>query len=181
MLDLVDAYTLVLHGIPLEEIPVSEHYAAIIKRFRPFEARNESAEEISRISRLRKSYVLKLKKAYKDNANGFPFGINVPGINLSKSKRRPRKKQPEKIVKPIWRNQIYLSKRLDLSIVTLDERLIEVGLKDPVTEQATQKAINDDYAKIVYKRKRGKKANRQENIVAYFVWNVDKVLPLLMR
>ena len=66
MLDLVDAYTLVLNGIPVEEIPVSEHYAAIIKRFRPFETREESAEEISRISRLRKSYVLKLKKAYKD-------------------------------------------------------------------------------------------------------------------
>lgn len=103
MLDLVDAYTLVLHGIPIEEIPVSEHYAAIIKRFRPFETRNESAEKISRISRLRKSYVLKLKKAYKDNSNGFPFGINLP-----KSKRRPRKIQPEKIVKPIWRNHIYL-------------------------------------------------------------------------
>jgi hypothetical protein len=176
MLDLVDAYTLVLHGIPLEEIPVSEHYAAIIKKFRPFEARNESAEKISRISRLRKSCVLKLKKAYRDNANGFPFGINLP-----KMKRQPRKKQPEKIVKPIWRNQIYLSKRLGLSIVTLDKRLIEVGLKDPVTEQATQKAIDEDYAKIVYKRKRGKKANWQENIMAYFVWNVDKVLPLLMR
>ena len=97
MLDLVDAYTLVLHGIPIEEIPVSEHYATIIKRFRPFETRKESAEEISRISRPHKSHVLKLKKAYKDNAKGFPFGINLP-----KSKRRPRKKQPEKIVKE-WR------------------------------------------------------------------------------
>jgi hypothetical protein len=176
MLDLVDAYTLVLHGIPIEEIPVSEHYAAIIKRFRPFETRKESAEEISRISRLRKSYVLKLKKVYNDNANGFPFGINLP-----KSPRRPRKKQPEKMVKPIWRNQIYLSKRLGLSTITLDKRLIEVGLKDPVTEQATQKAIDEDYAKIVYKRKRGKKSNRFGNTVAYFVWNVDKVLPFLVR
>ena len=175
MLDLVDAYTLVLHGIPIEEIPVSEHYATIIKRFRPFETRKESAEEISRISRLHKSHVLKLKKAYKDNAKGFPFGINLP-----KSKRRPRKKQPEKIVKPIWRNQIYLSKRLGLSTVTLDKRLIEVGLKDPLTGQATQKAIDEDYAKIVYKRKRGKKSNRFGNIVAYFVWNVDKVLPFLV-
>jgi hypothetical protein len=59
--------------------------------------------------------------------------------------------------------------------------LIEVGLKDSVIEQATQKAIDGDYAKIVYKRKRGKKANWQGNIVSYFVWNVDKVLPLLMR
>jgi hypothetical protein len=176
MLDLVDAYTLVLHGIPIEEIPVSEHYAAIIKRFRPFETRNESAEKISRILRLRKSYVLKLKKAYKDNSNGFPFGINLP-----KRKRRPRKIQPEKIVKPIWRNHIYLSKRLGLATITLDKRLIEVGLKDPVIEQATQKAIDGDYAKIVYKRNRGKKANCQRNIVSYFVWNVDKVLPLLMR
>ena len=175
MLDLIDAYTLVLHGIPIEEIPVSEHYATIIKRFRPFETRNESAEEISRISRLHKSHVLKLKKAYKDNAKGFPFGINLP-----KNKRRPKKKQPEKIVKPIWRNQIYLSKRLGLSIVTLDKRLIEVGMKDPLTGQATQKAINEDYAKIVYKRKRGKKSNRFGNTVAYFVWNVDKVLPFLV-
>jgi hypothetical protein len=157
MLDLIDAYTLVLHGIPIEEIPVSEHYAAVIKRFRPFETRNESAEEISRISRLRKSYVLKLKKVYKDNANGFPFGINLP-----KSKRRLRKKQTEKIVKPIWRNQIYLSKRLVLSAVTLNKRLIEAGMKDPVTEQATQRAIDEDYAKIVYKRKRGKKTTCQE-------------------
>lgn len=180
MLDLVDAYTLVLHGIPIEEIPVSEHYAAIIKRFRPFETRNESAEEISRISRLRKSYVLKLKKAYKDNANGFPFGINLPKNKRRLRKQQP-KKQPEKIVKPIWRNQIYLSKRLGISNVTLDKRFIEIGLKDPVTEQATQKAIDEDYAKIVYKRNRGKKANWQGNIVAYFVWNVDKVLPLLMR
>ena len=176
MLDLVDAYILVLHGIPIEEIPVSEHYAAIIRKFRPFETRNESIEEISRVSHLRKSYALKLRKAYKDNANGFPFGINLP-----KDKRRTRKKHPEKIVKPIWRNQIYLSKRLGLSTVTLDKRLIEVGLKDPVTEQATQKALEEDYAKIVYKRKRGKKANRQENIVAYFIWNVEKVLALLIR
>jgi hypothetical protein len=175
MIDLVDAYTLVLNGIPIEEIPVSEHNAAIINKFRPFEARNESVAEIARVSRLRKSYVLKLKKAYKDNANGFPFGINLP-IN----KRRIRKKQPEKIVKPIWRNQTYLSKRLNLTNVALDIRLIEVGLIDPVTGQATHKAINEDYAKIVYKRKRGKKANRQENIVAYYVWNVDKVLPILM-
>ncbi len=180
MLDLVDAYTLVLHGIPIEEIPVSEHYAAIIKKFRPFETRSESAEEISRISRLRKSYVLKLKKAYMDNASGFPFGINLP-----KNKRRPRKKQPkkqpEKIFKPIWRNQIYLSKKLGISIVALDKRLIEIGLKDPVTEQATQNAIDEDYAKIIYKVKRGKKANWQGNIVSYFVWNVDKVLPLLTK
>jgi hypothetical protein len=115
MLDLVDAYTLVLHGIPIEEIPVSEHYATVIKRFRPFETLNESVEEISRISRPRKSYVLKLKKVYKDNANGFPFGMNLP-----KSKRQPRKKQPEKVVKPIWRNQIYLSKRFGLSTVILE-------------------------------------------------------------
>jgi hypothetical protein len=33
MLDLVDAYTLVLHGIPIEEIPVSEHYATVLVRF----------------------------------------------------------------------------------------------------------------------------------------------------
>lgn len=176
MLDLVDAYTLVLHGIPIEEIPVSEHYAAIIKRFRPFETRKESAEEISRISRLRKSYISKLKKAYQDNANGFPFGINLP-----KSKRFPRKKQPDKRVRPRWHNQTDLSKRLGLTTQIIDKRLIEVGLKDPVTEKATQKAIDEDYAKIVYKRKRGQKANRQANIAAYYVWNVEKVLPLLMR
>jgi hypothetical protein len=176
MLDLVDAYTLVLHGIPIEEIPVSEHDAAVIKRFRPFETRKESAEEISRISRLRKSYVSRLKKAYQNNANGFPFGINLP-----KSKRCPRKKQPEKIVRPRWHNQTDLSKRLGLSTVTIDKRLIEVGLKDPVTGKATQKAIDEDYANIVYKRKRGQKANRQVNIVAYYVWNVEKVLPLLIR
>lgn len=176
MLDLVDAYTLVLHGIPIEEIPVSEHNTVIIKKYRPFETLNEPAEEISRISGLRKSYVLKLKKAYKDNASGFPFGINLP-----KSKRRPRKKQPEKVVKPIWRNQAYLSKRLGLPAVTLDKQLNEVGLKDPVTGQATQKATDEGYAMVVYKRKRGKKAHWQENIVAYYVWNVDKVLPLLIE
>jgi hypothetical protein len=54
-------------------------------------------------------------------------------------------------------------------------------LKDPITEKATQKAIDEDYAKIVYKRKRGQKANRQANIVAYYIWNIEKVLPLLMR
>lgn len=176
MLDLDDAYTIVLHGIPLEEIPVSEHYAAIIKRFRPFETRKESAEEISRISRLRKNYVLKLQKAYQDNASGFPFGINLP-----KSKRRPRKNQPEKVVKPRWHNQTDLSRRLGLSPVNIDKRLIEAGLKDPLTGQATKKAIDEDYARIVYKRTRGRRADWHGNIAAYYIWNVDKVLLLLTR
>lgn len=75
-MQLADAYVLVLCGVPINEIPISDHYAEVISRFRAFEAWNE-IDEIHHISKIDRRHVKKLKRAYNNARKGIVFGKSV--------------------------------------------------------------------------------------------------------
>ena len=53
----------------------------------------------------------------------------------------------EKKFDQIWSNQTDLGKRFGLSAIAVGKLLVEEGLKDQKTKLATEKALNEGYAK----------------------------------
>lgn len=86
-----------------------------------------------------------------------------PGASMSKNKK-PKFNQ-------IWSNQTNLGKRFGLSAIAVGKLLTEAGLKDPNTKEATEKAIEEGYAK----------ATPLKDGTPYFMWNNEKVKPLIAK
>jgi hypothetical protein len=71
----------------------------------------------------------------------------------------------------IWSNQTDIGKKFSLSAIAVGKLLIKAGLKDPITKLATQKAIDEGYAK----------STPLNDGTPYFMWNIDKVHPLIAK
>jgi hypothetical protein len=71
----------------------------------------------------------------------------------------------------IWSNQTNLGKKFGLSAIAVGKLLTEAGLKDPNTKQATEKAIEEGYAK----------ATPLKDGTPYFMWNNEKVKHIIEK
>ena len=69
----------------------------------------------------------------------------------------------------VWKSQTDLGKKSGASAVAVGKILIENGLKDPVTKQATQKALDEGYA-VSTPMRNGK---------PHYMWNAQKVKPMI--
>ena len=86
-------------------------------------------------------------------------------VNMSKNKNKKSK------FNQIWSNQTNLGKKFGLSAIAVGKLLIEAGLKDPTTKLATEKALKEGYAK----------STPLKDGTLYFMWNIDKVRPLIAK
>ena len=68
-----------------------------------------------------------------------------------------------------WVGQNNLGKRFGISGIAVGKILINAGLKDAVTKEATEKALNEGFAKTTPKH-----IGTQ-----YFLWNTEKVCALI--
>jgi len=71
----------------------------------------------------------------------------------------------------MWSNQTNLGKKFGLSAIAVGKLLIEAGLKDPITKQATEKAISEGYAK----------STPLKDGTPYFMWSIEEVRPLIAK
>jgi len=71
----------------------------------------------------------------------------------------------------IWSNQTNLGKSFGLSAIAVGKILVEVGLKDSETNQPTEKALEDGYAK----------ATPLKDGTPYYMWSKEKVRPLIAK
>jgi hypothetical protein len=70
-----------------------------------------------------------------------------------------------------WSNQTELGKKFGISAIAVGKLLMEAGLKDPDTKLASQKALDDGYAK----------STPLKDGTPYFMWNIDKVRKLIAK
>ena len=77
------------------------------------------------------------------------------------------KMSKEKKFNQIWSNQTDLGKRFGLSAIAVGKLLVEEGLKDQKTKLATEKALNEGYAK----------STPLKDGTPYFMWNIEKSVP----
>lgn len=77
----------------------------------------------------------------------------------------------EKKFAQMWSNQTNLGKKFGLSAIAIGKLLVEEGLKDSKTKLATEKAINEGYAK----------STPLKDGTPYFMWNIEKVRPLIEK
>lgn len=70
-----------------------------------------------------------------------------------------------------WSNQTDLGKKFGLSAIAVGKLLVEAGLKDKTPKLATQKALDDGYAK----------STPLKDGTPYFMWSIDKVRALLAK
>jgi len=71
----------------------------------------------------------------------------------------------------MWSNQTNLGKKFGLSAIAVGKLLIEAELKDPSTKLATEKALSEGYAK----------STPLKDGTPYFMWNIEKVRPLIAK
>ena len=71
----------------------------------------------------------------------------------------------------IWSNQTNMGKKFSLSAIAVGKLLVEAGLKDSTTKLATQKAIDEGYAKFT----------PLNDGTPYFMWNIEKICPLIAK
>jgi len=71
----------------------------------------------------------------------------------------------------IWKNQTELGKKFGISAIAVGKILIEHGLKDQETKQATQRALDEEYAK----------STPLKDGTPYFMWNVQKVKQIIAQ
>ena len=71
----------------------------------------------------------------------------------------------------MWSNQTNFGKKFGLSAIAVGKLLIEAGLKDPITKQATEKAISEGYAK----------STPLKDGTPYFMWSIEEVRPLIAK
>jgi hypothetical protein len=89
------------------------------------------------------------------------------GLLGTRRKAVARKKK----FREIWSNQTELGKKFDISAIEVGKILIQYGLKDPNTKEATKKALDDGYAKSA-PLKAG---------TPYYMWNIEKVEGVLSQ
>ena len=68
-----------------------------------------------------------------------------------------------------WNNQTELGKHFGISAVKVGKILTEHGLKDSKTKQATQKALDEGYAK----------STPLKDGTPHYLWNIDKIRAIL--
>jgi len=73
----------------------------------------------------------------------------------------------EKKFNQIWSNQTNLGKKFGLSAIAVGKILVKEGLKDQKTKSATEKALNEGYAK----------STPLKDGTPYFMWNIEKSVP----
>jgi len=71
----------------------------------------------------------------------------------------------------VWSNQTELGKKFGISAIAVGKLLIEAGLKDPTTKLATNKALDEEFAK----------STPLKDGTPYFMWNIDKVRTLISK
>lgn len=71
----------------------------------------------------------------------------------------------------MWSNQTELGKKFGISAIAVGKLLIEAGLKDPTTKLATNKALDEEFAK----------STPLKDGTPYFMWNIDKVRTLISK
>lgn len=81
-----------------------------------------------------------------------------------------KKNKPKKFSQ-VWSNQTELGKKFGISAIAVGKLLIEAGLKDPATKLASQKALDEEYAK----------STPLKDGTPYFMWNIDKVRGLIAK
>ncbi len=77
----------------------------------------------------------------------------------------------EKKFTQMWSNQTNLGKKFGLSAIAIGKLFVEEGLKDSKTKLATEKAINEGYAK----------STPLKDGTPYFMWNIEKVRSLIEK
>lgn len=82
---------------------------------------------------------------------------------MSKHKNKPKK------FRDIWANQTTIGKRFGLSAVAVGQVLKDAGLKDPVTGDATPRALAEGFAV----------ATPLKDGTAFFLWHAEKVGALI--
>lgn len=81
-----------------------------------------------------------------------------------------KKNKPKKFGQ-IWSNQTEIGKKFGISAIAVGKLLMEVGLKDHTTKSASQKALDEGYAK----------STPLKDGTPYFMWNIDKVRSLIAK
>lgn len=70
-----------------------------------------------------------------------------------------------------WASQTVLGEEFGLSAIAIGQLFIEEGLKDKATKKATDKALNEGYAR----------ATPLKDGTPHFMWNIEKIRPLIAR
>ena len=81
------------------------------------------------------------------------------------------KKTKSKKFSQVWSNQTEFGRQFGISAIAVGKFLIEAGLKDPTTKLATNKALDEEYAK----------STPLKDGTPYFMWNIDKVRSLIAK
>ena len=81
------------------------------------------------------------------------------------------KMSKEKKFNQIWSNQTNLGKKFGLSAIAVGKILVKEGLKDQKTKSATEKALNEGYAK----------STPLKDGTPYFMWNIEKIRPFIAK
>ncbi len=71
----------------------------------------------------------------------------------------------------MWSNQTELGKQFGISAIAVGKLLMEAGLKNSATKLASQKALDEEYAK----------STPLKDGTPYFMWNIDKVRSLIAK
>jgi len=94
---------------------------------------------------------------------------NHPPLNFFVRRKAVAKKK--KKFWEIWSSQTELGKKFGISAIEVGKILIPYGLKDPNTKEATQKALDDGYAKFT----------PLQDGTPHYMWNIEKVQSLLLE
>jgi hypothetical protein len=71
----------------------------------------------------------------------------------------------------VWSNQTDMGKKFGISAIAVGKLLIEEGLKDETTKLATQKALDEGWAK----------STPLKDGTPYFMWNINKVRNIISK
>lgn len=69
----------------------------------------------------------------------------------------------------VWKNQTQLGQIFGISSIAFGKLLVVAGLKDPETKRATQKALDEGYAKFT----------PLKDDTPYYMWNKEKTKALI--